>query len=215
MGFVRVSMLLFCVYSTVEPALAADITSMPIERQVAEVSARLEGVMTTSAQAAANAKAPDVRMTTCRVRAVDAPAFVLLYQEQAMSVSLDKPYRQRFLLIAPSSDQKTVESLTFKPTEPKSLTGLCSKPEAERVVPFKLSATGADCRVLLKPVGEDFVGNTPEQGCPANVRGAVRITNTVTLYKDGMDTQDRGFDAEGKQVWGAKESSYQFRRSSP
>ncbi|MBC8123762.1 MAG: chorismate mutase, partial [Gemmatimonadaceae bacterium] len=175
MSFVKVSMLVCCLYWIAEQALAADIVSMPIERQVAEVSARLEGVMTTSAQAAANAKAPDVRMTTCRVRGVEAPAF-LLYQEQAMSVSLDKPYRQRYLLIAPSSDQQTVESLTFKPTEPKLLTGLCSKPEAERVVPFRLSATAADCRVLLKPVGEDFVGNTPEQGCPANVRGAVRIT---------------------------------------
>ena len=26
-----------------------------------------------------------------------------------------------------------------------------------------------------------------------------------------MDTRDRGFDATGKQVWGAKDAPYQFR----
>ncbi|NJK53170.1 MAG: hypothetical protein HC936_10800 [Leptolyngbyaceae cyanobacterium SU_3_3] len=34
----------------------------------------------------------------------------------------------------------------------------------------------------------------------------------MTLYKSGMETWDRGYDARGKQVWGAKTESYQYRR---
>ena len=30
-----------------------------------------------------------------------------------------------------------------------------------------------------------------------------------------METWDRGFDADGKQVWGAREDSYQFRDIEP
>ena len=58
------------------------------------------------------------------------------------------------------------------------------------------------CSVYLKPLIAVYVGNTPTGGCPANVRGAVKITNTIVLHADGMDTYDRGFDAAGNQVWG-------------
>jgi hypothetical protein len=56
-----------------------------------------------------------------------------------------------------------------------------------------------------------YVGETQPGGCPANVRGAVKITNTIILNSAGMETWDRGFDANGKQVWGAQDESYQYR----
>jgi hypothetical protein len=190
--------------------------SVSIEQQVQDVVSHLVGVMDTSAQAAANPGAANVRMTTCKVTVENADMSrnsrpsVVLYQEQALSQRLSTPYRQRFLQITSSSDGRSVESKAFRPPTPEKLIGLCDRAEAQRII--RQSDLGQyTCSVLLKPVGETYVGQTPAKGCPTNFRGAVRITNTITLHKTGMDTQDRGFDADGKLVWGAKEQSYQFR----
>lgn len=188
--------------------------AVPIEQQMQDVVSHLVGVMDTSAQAAANLKAPNVRMTTCKVRVentdISSRPSVFLYQEQAMSEKLNSPYRQRFLQITPTPDAQKVESVAFRPPTPANWIGLCNQPEQMRVV--KKSDVGESlCRVILQPEGENYQGETPPEGCPTNVRGAVKITNTILLHKTGMDTQDRGFDTAGNLVWGAKERPYQFR----
>ncbi len=189
-------------------------TSSTLEQQAEEIAAFLSGKMDTSAQAIANPKAPNVQMTTCRIGLLS-PAdseSIFLYQEQAMSTSLDKPYRQRFLQISPSPLSQSVRSRSFKPANPTRWVGLCNvTPSLERTV--NLSDLGIPvCNVFLKQVGTSYRGNTPIDGCPANVRGAVRITNHIELTPNRMNIWDRGFDAQGKQVWGAKNESYQFRR---
>lgn len=191
---------------------------VPLNRQVEEVANRLQGVMTTTEQARSNPDAPDVRMTTCKVEVEDAAASQLtdspvtfLYQEQALSSKLDQPYRQRFLRISVSGDRQSVESAGFEPANPQAFVGLCKKPETQRMV--KLSDLGTyRCSVFLKPIGENYQGETPESGCPSNYRGAARIANTVILQPGGMETWDRGFDAAGNQVWGAQDKPYQFRK---
>ena len=57
-----------------------------------------------------------------------------------------------------------------------------------------------------------ILAQLPREGCQAEVRGAVRITNRIILHQEGMDTWDRGFDESGNQVWGAEDEAYQFRR---
>ncbi|MCU0534095.1 MAG: chromophore lyase CpcT/CpeT [Hydrococcus sp. Prado102] len=192
-------------------ATAQDI---PIQQQVNSVVSHLVGVMDTSDQASTNPKTPSVRMTTCRVQITDSPTQAItsayLYQEQALMDNLDKPYRQRLLQIKPSADDRTVESKSFKLQNPESAIGLCNKPETQRVI--QLSNLGEFvCSVFLKPTDKGYFGETPPQGCPANVRGAVKITNTILLHSEGMDTWDRGYDALGNQVWGAEDRSYQYR----
>lgn len=141
---------------------------------------------------------------------VNVPDAVFLYQEQALTKQLSKPYRQRFLRIAPTQDNLKVESASFKPSTPKTWIGLCSKPEQERIVQRR-ELGESNCSVFLQAVGKNYVGETAPGGCQSNFRGATRITNTIILHQTGMDTSDRGFDGAGKQVWGAKDAPYQFR----
>lgn len=186
------------------------------QQQVEDVASRLEGTMDTSARARVNPKAANVRMTACRVSVSEdteqsggKPIF--LYQEQALSNELNKPYRQRFLEISSVNNGRTVRSQSYKPANPESVINLCNRPTTERSVKF--SELGKPvCNVYLTRSGENYIGVTPTQGCPANVRGAVTITNTIFLSKTGMNTWDRGFDADGKQVWGALAESYEFRK---
>jgi hypothetical protein len=194
---------------SIAPGSFATQPPVPIAQQVNEVADYLVGAMDTSAQAIANPNAPNVRMTTCDIRVDNPPNDArFLYQEQALSDKLSQPYRQRFLQITPSADGTQVESIAFKPENPELWIGLCDRRDRE-IPPNQFGE--AVCRVFLRPDGDGYAGNTPEEGCPTNFRGAVRITNTVILRRSAMETWDRGFDADGKQVWGAREDSYQFR----
>lgn len=196
--------------------ILADQPGASLQQQVREVASFLEGMMDTSAQAASNPKAPSVRMTTCEITVTGSSSSetsqsIFLYQEQALTKDLTKPYRQRFLQLSPSVLSQSVRSQSFKPTNPQQWSGFCNKPASDRVV--QLADLGSPvCNVYLRRSNLGYVGNTPTDGCPANVRGAVRITNHIVLTAAGMDTWDRGFDAIGKQVWGAKAESYQYRR---
>ena len=197
--------------------MPSSVSAMPKSNHVEAVVAHLVGVMDTSTQAAADGKA-DVRMTTCKVslndlqtkRKRDRPNSVYLYQEQALSNSLASPYRQRFLQISTGNEEKTVISQSYKPIEPKQWSGFCDRPEPTRIVSTE-DISQPICSVLLKPKDDVYVGQTPPDGCPTKVRGAVKITTLIILHAWGMDTWDRGFDEEGNQVWGAKNKSYQFR----
>jgi hypothetical protein len=193
--------------------VAPPVSTMP--QQVEEVASYLVGVMDTSAQAKAVPDAPDVRMTTCKVRLADSQdaQTIYLYQEQAMSANLGAPYRQRFLRLALSEDGQQVESASFKPLDSQAWVGFCQKPEAERRSQLSLMEP-KHCSVFLEPMenGNGYLGNTQSGGCPTNFRGAVTITNTIKLNAAGMDTLDRGFDAEGNLVWGAQERPYKFRK---
>lgn len=201
--------------ATATPSYAQDNISVPIKQQVKEVVAHLVGVMDTSAQAKATPGAPNVRMTTCQVQVQNAadinrPSAVFLYQEQALTKQLAKPYRQRFLQIAPTKDNLQVESAAFRPPTPKAWIGLCSKPQQERILQ-RQDLGKFTCSVFLQRNGKNYVGETAPNGCPSNFRGAARITNRIILHQTGMDTLDRGYDPTGKQIWGAKERPYQFR----
>lgn len=192
-------------------------TPVPLSTQVQEVAEHLEGTMDTSAQARTNPTAPQVQMTTCRIQVTNNPAptsAIFLYQEQALVQRLDQPYRQRFLEISSSIYSQSVRSRSFKPSQPEQWQGFCSKPLAERQLTWQQLGTEV-CRVFLRRSGNTYIGNTPVDGCPANVRGAVRITNHIRLDSQGMETWDRGLDAEGNQVWGAESAPYRFQRTSP
>ncbi|MBF2028411.1 MAG: chromophore lyase CpcT/CpeT [Oscillatoriales cyanobacterium C42_A2020_001] len=195
-------------------ANAQNLATPAMQQQSKEVAAWLEGVMDTTAQAKVNPKAPSVQMTTCRVN-VDIPKLpgnpIFLYQEQALTSKLSQPYRQRFLEITPDFEAKAVRSLSFRPLQSDRWAGFCNKPESLRMLQ-KADLGSPVCSVFLKKVPNGYLGETPSEGCPANVRGAVRITNTIELNASGMNTWDRGFDANGKQVWGAQSEAYEFRR---
>lgn len=186
-------------------------------RQVIEVVSYLTGVMETSVQAKTVPGAPSVRMTTCTVKVPDAdeitqrsPA-VFLYQEQAMTDSPDRPYRQRFLQISPSADGRQVESATFVPRNSQTWVGFCDLPPSERSVGIE-EIGDYRCSVFLQAAGSQYIGQTQPEGCPVNYKGAVTVTTKIILEADSMETLDRGYDQKGNQVWGAENRSYQYQR---
>ena len=182
--------------------------TQPLSQQdVAAVVGHLTRTMDTTAQAARNPRYVGVTLTTCPVQ-VSGQEGVYIYQEQTLVEAPDSPYRQRFLQIALSADATRVESRTFKPTMPDVRTGICQR--AEPTVDAEALGNMV-CVVALRPAPLGYVGSTPSDGCPVNLQGAVRLTNTIVLHRDGMDTWDRGYNDQGVQVWGARAEPYRYR----
>ena len=57
-----------------------------------------------------------------------------------------------------------------------------------------------------------FIGGTDEKNCASKLRGASYATSEVKISDSYLYSWDRGFDKEGKQVWGAQKGGYYFKR---
>ena len=68
--------------------------------------------------------------------------------------------------------------------------------------PTKLARTGP----------QRFEGGTHGQDCQNRYRGASYLVSRSTTSAEGVDNWDRGFDANGEQVWGPISGPYRFRR---
>jgi hypothetical protein len=131
-----------------------------------------------------------------------------LYVEQAMADTPDKPYRQRAYRVYNGEDGEVIsEVYTFAAPErfvqgwrTGSLAGL----REEMLQP----RTG--CAVHLRDSGQGWQGATVGNGCASERSGAAYATAEVRLEAGRMTSWDRGFDAAGKQVWGATAGPYVF-----
>jgi hypothetical protein len=180
---------------------------------VQEVAAYLTGILETIPAQNAAGEIYQVRMTTCEITNEDSlDRGIWLYQEQALVSNLGQPYRQRFLHLIPTGDGAGVQSVSFRPVDDQSWIKFCAQTREERNVTMA-AMVDQQCTVTLTPLYTIYRGDTPAQGCPAKIRGAVTITNTIVLHKRGMDTWDRGYDSEGKQLWGAENKPYRFIRT--
>lgn len=136
-----------------------------------------------------------------------------LYVEQAMATSLDKPYRQRIYQLAPGAEPGTFESRVFElPGDPLAYAGKWNEPAAfDALAPESLTPR-AGCTIVLRAEGDAFVGSTVDKNCLSSLRGATYATSEVRIDDSGLHTWDRGYDAQGTQVWGATAGGYQFVR---
>jgi hypothetical protein len=143
---------------------------------------------------------------------------VWLYVEQAMAEAQEKPYRQRVYRISELGGVRagTVRSdvLEFKDGAERFVN--CWKDGCaaiEAIGPEALSSREG-CAIELTKDGATggWTGSTHEQDCVSTLRGASWASSEVVLLPGLLETWDRGFDASGKQVWGAVKGPYRFVR---
>ncbi len=140
-----------------------------------------------------------------------------IYVEQAMSDALDKPYRQRVYRLSALGGglyESAVYELADSPEQAQAFAGAwkSDKPLAE-LSPDALKRKDG-CEVVLRyfPELNAFKGGTLAANCPSSLRGAAYATSQITLTPTMLESWDRGYDASGKQVWGAVKGPYRFER---
>lgn len=134
-----------------------------------------------------------------------------LYVEQAAARTSQKPYRQRVYRLLRKGD-RLVSEVYELPGDPLRFAGAGFDPsKVADLAPAQLSHK-VGCDVVLSPVEDGFIGGTVGSGCASALLGASYATSEVRIYRDRLETWDRGYDKDGKQVWGAEKGPYVFRR---
>lgn len=132
-----------------------------------------------------------------------------LYVEQAVAATPEAPYRQRVYqlerrgkkLISKVYELPNPERYVGAHTDPDKLSGLHPDDLIER----------QGCAVILKQDREGlYRGSTRKEDCKSSLRGAAYATSRVSISDSFIQSWDRGFDAEGQQVWGATDGGYMF-----
>ena len=133
-----------------------------------------------------------------------------LYVEQAIVSALEKPYRQRIYHVNLLNDT-TIISEVFEMKSPMRFAGAYKNVAVLNSLTLDSLEARAGCGILLHAHSNGtFVGSTKNQDCLSSLRGASYATSEVVIHKQLLVSWDRGWDATGKQVWGAVKSGYQF-----
>ena len=135
-----------------------------------------------------------------------------LYVEQALNAKQDKPYRQRIYEIKQLNDS-VVSSTIYTIPNDSLFIGKWKDPEFFNSLPIDSLQLRKGCDVYLsKTFHNTFTGSTMHESCQSGLRGSSYATSEVSVYKDKIISWDRGFNAEGEQVWGATKQGYIFRK---
>ncbi len=136
-----------------------------------------------------------------------------LYVEQAAATALDRPYRQRVYRLRARPDGAIESAVYTLPGDPRVWAGAWREPERFAALrPEELQPRTGCALVLRRQPDGSFRGSTVGTGCESTLQGARYATSEATIWPDRMVTWDRGFDAEGRQVWGAEKGGYEFRK---
>lgn len=183
--------------------------------RVEEVAALLTGTFDSSAQSASDPEGfRAVRLVAVRVPASRLGAGApVLYVEQSLLENPDRPYRQRFYRIEETADGGVV-SRVFEPKEPIAVSGKWRDPSDLALYGAGDVVERLGCAVRLKREGDAWRGSTEGKECPSALAGARWATSEVTLRPGRMESWDRGYDVNGRQVWGARNGPYVFERRS-
>lgn len=133
-----------------------------------------------------------------------------LYVEQAVATASDKPYRQRVYRVH-EEEGGLVSEVYMLPGDSLRFTGTWRDPSLFQGVKVESLTLKDGCSIHLKARADgSFAGSTDGSMCPSELRGAKYATSKVTITEALLESWDQGFDASGKQVWGAEKGPYRF-----
>ncbi len=141
----------------------------------------------------------------------DAPTGAWLYVEQSLASTPSKPYRQRVYFISEINDYDFSSDVYMIPNE-KDFVGAWKNPELFKgMTAFDLKYKDG-CAVYLTYDGFQYAGQTNEGTCKSDFQGADYASSIVTVLPNEIRSWDRGFDSEGKYMWGAEKGPYIFKK---
>ena len=136
-----------------------------------------------------------------------------LYVEQAVAGNTDAPYRQRVYRVSQEEDGIFKSEVYLLPDEDAAVGAWRHEEPMSDLTPADLELREGCAVFLRRDVSGEFTGGTKGSGCASELRGATYATSEVVVGPDGLESWDRGFDADGAQVWGAEKGAYVFLRT--
>lgn len=199
----------------IKALFAALSLSLPLSLHATELSTLADwmtGSFNSKAQAETNEAYFDINLEMAQIWA-DRTDATWLYVEQAVSKSLDKPYRQRIYKLEKVGDNQFISTVYSLP-EPKAVVGAWKAPASLNSLTPDNLLLREGCHINIDAEQKDgkliFTGSTEEKLCSSKLRGASYATSHVDIRDDVLTSWDQGFDGADKQVWGAEQGPYVF-----
>lgn len=193
-------------------APSAPTRSLPLgDPGLRQLVTYMSGSFSSQEQAARDAEFRDIRLHMVRIWR-DRSDACWLYVEQAAASTLDRPYRQRVYRVTKLAAD-LYESRVYELPEPSRLAGAWQQPDRLAGIVEAELEDRQGCAILLRaqPDGT-FAGSTLGRLCASSHRGSTYATSEVTVSRERLVSWDRGWDAAGKQVWGAETGGYVFSK---
>ena len=177
-------------------------------RALEQLAYTMAGSYTSAAQAQADSSYFEIELEMLRIwpKRRDGAWF---YVEQATADSKAKPYRQRVYHVQEVNDSTFTSSILSIKGGEQFYGAYADAMKLDLLRPDSLEALEG-CDITLHHRGGTYVGSTKDRDCPSKRGKAVYTTSEVVLSNDRMVSWDRGWDAEGKQAWGAEKGGYVF-----
>ncbi len=183
----------------------------PKDRDLEDLATWLTGSFSSQAQAAADSAFFDIRLEMARIWAGRRDG-IWLYVEQAAAAQRDQPYRQRIYQLT-RHDAHSLQSVVYLLPRPERFVGAWRNSTLlDSLTPDSLSVRDGCAIRLQRQDNGSFTGGTVGRDCRSELQGAAYATSEVEITPDYLVSWDRGFDANGLQVWGAAEGGYVFKR---
>ena len=140
-----------------------------------------------------------------------APGERWLYTESWLE-GAPKPYLQRISRVR-EDGPATLRVTRYTLADAERWVGAWQEPARFASLDRKQLAelTGCD-GVMVRTGPQRFEGGTVGAACPNAYKGARYAVSSTVLGADEMVNWDRGFAADGSQVWGPSDGGYRFRR---
>jgi hypothetical protein len=177
-----------------------------------ELAGCMSGAFSSREQAERDADFLDIRLHMVRIWPHRTDG-IWLYVEQAAATNLERPYRQRIYRLSHAGGD-LYESRVYEFPEPLRVAGAWrERDRLDLLIPSDIEDRQG-CAILLRRLPDgSFAGSTLGRLCLSSHRGASYATSEVTLGSRLLTSWDRGFDASGKQVWGAEKGGYEFSKT--
>jgi len=175
------------------------------------LAALMQGSFSSEEQSLNDSDYYDIRLHMKRIWN-DRTDGIWLYVEQAVAQMEEKPYRQRVYRVDQLKDGSFISEV-YEMEDPLRFAGVWkSDNPLTQLSPDSLKKK-VGCTVYLSLADDgSFTGGTRGADCPSELRGASYATSEVRIDTEGLKTWDRGYDKDGKQVWGAEKGGYIFKR---
>ena len=135
-----------------------------------------------------------------------------LYAEIAHNDSLEKPIKQRIFKLSQLNDSIYVNAI-YSLKEAQNWYNKWSQPKEFSKLKEGDITEISGCHIILKKIRSTYYqGKTEDLGCFDALNGAEVSISELEVFNDKIITWDKGFDKDGKQVWGSIHGGYIFNR---
>jgi hypothetical protein len=186
-------------------------SAAPSGADLAKLAGFMAGSFSSAEQAAADTNYFDIRLRMAPIWS-ERKDGVWFYVEQAVASHEEKPYRQRVYHLTQLSPT-IFESDVFTLRAPLRFAGEWKKDRPLASITPDSLLTRDGCSILMRWKAEDlYSGSTIGRDCPSDLRGASYATSEVEIRPAQLTSWDRGFGDDGRQVWGAVQGPYVFKK---